>query len=119
MRAIQSVPIVLLAIAAACSSAQTVDDPNKPPPPETTVEVKNLKTVDCNVYVLNGARQVRLGLVPGMATRSFVIPAHLVGDADRLRFGLEIIGAFKKPPAGTEPSITSCGCTKLRSPIVR
>lgn len=107
MRATQVVPFLLLAFALSCSSAQKTEDPTKPPPPKTTVEVKNLKTVDCNLYVLNGARQVRLGTVPGMATRNFVIPSHLVGDADRLRFGIEIIGTFMHKRAGTEPTITS------------
>jgi hypothetical protein len=107
MRATQVVPVVLLAFAVACSSVQTAEDPTKPPPPKTTVEVKNLKTVDCNLYVLNGARQVRLGTVPGMATRNFVIPSHLVGESDRLRFGIEIIGTFMHKRAGTEPTITS------------
>ena len=51
--------------AASCSSVQAApEEPGKPPPPETTVEVRNLKKVDFNLYVLRGASRVRLGIDP-------------------------------------------------------
>ncbi|MBZ4416468.1 hypothetical protein [Myxococcus sp. RHSTA-1-4] len=94
MRAMPMLPFLLLLVCvAACSGTQTAGDPSNPPPPTTTVEVRNLKTVDFNLYVLNATRRVRLGTVPGMTTRGFVIPPQLLGDRDRIRFGLETIGS--------------------------
>jgi hypothetical protein len=93
MRALQVVPLLLLVLVAACASGQKTEDPSNPPPPQTTVEVDNRKTVDVNLYVMNGAQRVRLGTVPAITTRNFVIPPHLIGRADRIRFGVEIIGS--------------------------
>ena len=94
MRATQAFPLLLLlASVAACSGARTAADPNRPPPPYTTVEVRNLKTVDFNLYVLSETRRIRLGTVPGMSTRGFVLPPSLIGDMERIRFGLETIGS--------------------------
>ncbi|MCP3142935.1 hypothetical protein [Pyxidicoccus xibeiensis] len=109
MRAVQVVPLLLLlASTVSCSSAQTVEDPDKPPPPKTTVVVENQKTVDFNLYVLNGAGRVRLGTVPGMTRRTFTLPHHMIGTADRVRFGLEQIGTFGDDERiGTRRSYTS------------
>lgn len=101
MRVLRAVPLLLLVFMASCSGVQKTDDASKPPP-KTTVEVQNRKTVDLNLYVLNGARRSRLGTVPGMSSRSFVIPPHLIGDADRVRFGVEVIGTFGSDNVGSE-----------------
>jgi hypothetical protein len=95
MRATQVVPLVLLVLAVSCSSAQKVEDSPKPPPPETTVEVRNLKPVDYNlfVYVLDGTTRVRLGIVPAISTRNFVIPHQTIGERNRIRFRVEMIGS--------------------------
>ena len=79
--------------ASACSGAKTAERSSQPATPETTVEVKNLRPVDFNVYVLSATRRVRLGTVPAITTRTFVIPPEVLGDMDRLRFGLETIGS--------------------------
>lgn len=66
-----------------------------PPSPTTTIEVRNLKPIDFNLYVLAGTHRLRLGTVPGMTTRTLVIPPHLLRlETDRMRFGLDTIGAF-------------------------
>ena len=101
MRALQAVPLLLLVFVASCSGVQKAEDASKPPP-DTTVEVQNRKTVDLNLYVLNGARRSRLGTVPGMSSRNFVIPPHLIGEADRVRFGVEVIGTFGSDGVGSE-----------------
>lgn len=104
----RAVFLLWLAFAVSCSGVQKAEDPSKPPPPETTVEVKNLKKVDFNLYVLKGASRYRLGTTPGMTTRTFVIPAHLVADFNYLRFGLETIGTFGgKDGIGSERHSTS------------
>jgi hypothetical protein len=71
-----------------------VEAPTRPPLPRTTVEVRNLKPVDFNLYVLTGTHRLRLGTVPGMKTRSFVIPPHVVGERTLLQFGFDTIGSF-------------------------
>ncbi|WP_163997550.1 hypothetical protein [Pyxidicoccus caerfyrddinensis] len=109
MRATQVVPLVLFVLAVSCSSAQTAEDPSKPPPPDTTVEVRNLKMVDINlfVYVMNGTSRVRLGTVPGMSTRNFVIPNQTIRDVDRIRFRLETIGSDAASNGDQELPVTA------------
>ncbi|AGC44985.1 hypothetical protein MYSTI_03679 [Myxococcus stipitatus DSM 14675] len=106
MRTRSAAPVLMLVLAsvlAACGGAHAAaSDPSKPPPPKTTVAVDSRKTVDVNLYVLSGVRRVRLGLVPGMSTRSFVIPADLVGTSERLRFAVEIIGTLGHKTIGSE-----------------
>ncbi len=93
MRAVQLSPLLLLLAAVSCSSVQTPGDPSKPPPPKTTLEVRNEKPVDFNLYVLNGTTRIRLGLVPGLSSRTFTIPPHLIPVHGPLRFQAEIIGS--------------------------
>jgi hypothetical protein len=103
MRAVLLLPLLLL-FAVACSSAQTAEDPSKPPPPKTTVEVRNLKQIDFNIYVLNGTHRLRLGTTPGMTTRTFVIPHHVIGEKGMVRFGLDPIGSNRS--SVSEESLT-------------
>lgn len=93
MRAVQLLPFFLLVSAISCSTVQTQQDPSKPPPPKTTLEVRNQKPVDFNMYVVDGTRRIRLGLVPGMSSRTFTIPAHMVNDRGSLRFQADTIGS--------------------------
>lgn len=83
--------LVLLATAAACS-LKASRDPAQPPPLETKVVVRNQKHVDMTLYVLSGTQRVRLGLVPGLGTRTFTIPPHLLSSSPMLRFGFDVIG---------------------------
>jgi hypothetical protein len=89
----RTVPLLLLLAAVSCSSVQTAEDPSKPPPPRTTVEVRNQKFIDFNMYVLNGTTRIRLGIVPGMTTRTFTIPPHLIPVHGPLRFQAHTIGS--------------------------
>lgn len=109
MRALRFLPCFLLVLAVSCSGAQKTEDPSKPPPPETTVEVRNLKTVDINlfVYMLNSSSRVRLGTVPSMSTRNFVIPPRLLGDMDRIRFRVETIGSDAAANGDQELPVTA------------
>ncbi|WP_408890590.1 hypothetical protein ACJ2CR_08285 [Myxococcus faecalis] len=101
-RAALSVVLLLIgALACACATTQAADA-DQPPRPKTTVQVESRKTVDVNLYALNGARRVRLGTVPGMSSRSFVLPPDMVGVTDRVRFGVEIIGTFGGKNIGSE-----------------
>ena len=93
MRAVQVLPLFLLVSALSCSTAQTQADPSRPPPPKTTLEVRNQKPLDFNMYVVDGTHRLRLGMVPGMSTRTFTIPHHLVNDRGSLRFQADTIGS--------------------------
>jgi hypothetical protein len=75
---------------------RTTEDPTRPPPPTTTVEVRNLKPIDLNLYVRTGTHRLRLGMAPGRTTRFFVIPAHVLGEQNLLRFELDTIGSDRR-----------------------
>lgn len=60
------------------------------------MEVRNLRPVDLTVYVRTGTHRLRLGTAPGKTTRLFVIPAHVVGEKNMLRFELDTIGSDRK-----------------------
>lgn len=94
MRTAQVLPYLALLFAlASCSGVQARQDSSQPPPPKTTVEVRNLKLVDFNVFVLSGALRLRLGTVPASNSRTFTIPPHLVRDQGTLRFQADPIGS--------------------------
>ncbi|WP_224246519.1 hypothetical protein [Hyalangium gracile] len=94
MRAVQVVPLLLLLTSVSCSGVRTPEDPTRPPPPKTTVEVRNQKPIDFNMYVLSETTRIRLGLVPGMSSRTFTIPPHLLpNEQGLLRFQADPIGS--------------------------
>ncbi|MFL5346537.1 MAG: hypothetical protein ACJ8AT_17295 [Hyalangium sp.] len=93
MRAVHLLPLLLFLSAVSCSSVQTPQDPSHPPPPQTTLAVRNEKPVDFNLYVLNGTTRIRLGLVPGMSSRTFTVPHHLIPVHGPLRFQAATIGS--------------------------
>ncbi|HEX8698441.1 MAG TPA: hypothetical protein VF815_06380 [Myxococcaceae bacterium] len=64
--------------------------------PATTVEVRNLRAVDCNLYVRTSTHRIRLGMAPAKTTRYFVIPAHVVGEKNMVRFELDTIGSDRR-----------------------
>jgi hypothetical protein len=56
--------------------------------------VRNQKYIDFNLYVLNGTHRIRLGTVPGMSTRVFTIPPHLIPNKrGTVRFQIDPIGS--------------------------
>lgn len=87
---------LLFGCAAGCSSAQRGQAFTLPSHPTTMVEVRNLRTVDVNLFVRTGTHRVRLGMAPGKATRFFVIPSHVVGEKNMLRFELDTIGSDRR-----------------------
>jgi hypothetical protein len=93
MRAVPVLPLFLLVCAVSCSTVQTQQDPSRPPPPRTTLEVRNQKPLDFNMYVVDGTHRIRLGFVPGMSSRTFTIPHHLVNERGSLRFQADTIGS--------------------------
>lgn len=106
--ALPALLLVLCAVASACGGAHgAAADPNRPPPPKTTVAVESRKLVDVNLYALTGTRRLRLGTVPGMTTRNFVLPPDMVGNTDRIRFGIEIIGTLGHKSLGSDRTFES------------
>ncbi|MDY7231736.1 hypothetical protein [Hyalangium rubrum] len=93
MRAVQAVSLLWFVLAASCSSAQKVEDASSTEPPQTTIEVRNQKPVDYTVYVVDGTRRIRLGMVTGMSNRTLLIPAHMVAGRGSLRFQFDPIGS--------------------------
>jgi hypothetical protein len=102
MRTIPVLPFLLLLVSAAsCRTVQNGETSTRPLFPRTTVEVRNLKSADFNLYVLTGTHRLRLGTVPGMTTRLFVIPPHVVGERNVLYFAFDTLGAFGHATIGS------------------
>lgn len=62
-------------------------------PRETQVTVHNQAWMDMTIYVLDGARRVRLGLAGANGTASFRIPESVVGLGRVLRFQADPVGS--------------------------
>ncbi len=92
MRPALVMSVTLLALAAACSSVQT-SNTSEAARPETTLQVRNHKPIDFNIYVLSGTHRIRLGMITGMSTRVYTIPSHLVINKGALRFQADPIGS--------------------------
>jgi len=70
------------------------------PEPRTTLRVENHNFLDMNVYVLRGGQRIRLGMVPGLSTQVFTIPAYIVRSSP-LQFELHPIGGLDNPRTET------------------
>lgn len=88
--------LLLLVSAAACGGVQKTGTLTLPSHPTTTVEVRNLRPIDVNLYVRTSTHRIRLGMAPGKTTRFFVIPAHVVGEKNMIRFELDTIGSDRR-----------------------
>ena len=64
---------------------------------KTRVEVENQQFLDVTVFVLRGSQRIRLGTVPALTTRSFVIPENLVVNVKALRFLADPVGSNQRP----------------------
>lgn len=63
---------------------------------KTRVEVENQKFLDVTIFVLRGSQRIRLGMVPALTTRSFVIPENLVVNVKALRFLADPVGSSQR-----------------------
>ena len=93
MRAVQTLSLLLWILGVACSGTQDAKHLSTSERPETTITVRSQRPIDFTVHVLDGTRRIRLGIVPGMTQRTFVIPAHMVIDQGALNFQLDPIGS--------------------------
>ncbi|HEX8698033.1 MAG TPA: hypothetical protein VF815_04305 [Myxococcaceae bacterium] len=103
MRAVQTLSLVLWVLGVACSGAQQSRTLSTSERPETTLQVRSQRPIDFTVYALDGTRRIRLGIVPGMSQRTFVIPPHMVIDQGSLNFQLDPIGSNE---VGTTESLS-------------
>lgn len=81
--------LLALVVAAGCATKSG----GRFEPPETQVVVQNQAWMDMTVYVLDGARRVRLGLVGANGTSTFRIPDTVVGLGRPLRFQVDPVGS--------------------------
>lgn len=65
--------------------------------PLTKVRVKNQNWSDMSIYILYGSQRYRLGMVPGLETRVFIIPERLVTGVSSIRFLADPIGGRATP----------------------
>ena len=93
MRAVQTLSLLLWLLSVACSGTQASRELSTSERPRTTIEVWNQKPIDFTFYVMDGTRRMRLGIVPGMTQRTFIIPPHMVIDQGSLNFRIDPIGS--------------------------
>lgn len=83
--------LLLVAVTAGCSRGRTGEATVQPR--ETVVEVNNQAWLDMNIYVLDGARRVRLGTAGSTRTTTLRIPDSVVGLGRPLRFQADPVGS--------------------------
>jgi hypothetical protein len=89
-------PVVALLVLTACGgrSASQSAAPEK----AAVLQVENQGFTDMVIYAYGtGGQRTRLGLATGNSTKSFNIPAYLLGGAGPLRFLADPIGASRGP----------------------
>jgi hypothetical protein len=84
----------LALLSAGCSYAAKSGPPE--PQAQTTLKVQNHNFLDMNVFVLQSGRRIRLGMVAGLSTQVFTIPAYIVPSSP-LRFEFHPIGGRSNP----------------------
>ena len=74
-----------------------------PPEPQapTTLKVRNQNFLDTDVFVLREGQRIRLGMVAGLSSQAFTIPADIVRSSPQLRFELHPIGGRGNPRTET------------------
>ncbi len=91
-----------LLVLAACAHPRIV--PTTVPTTEWSLTVENHHWVDVDVYVSHGGQRTRVGVASAAGTRSFVLPAYLLGPGG----DIELVAT-----AGGRQSISS-GLINLR-----
>ena len=97
MRALQrrlALPVMLLALVAACAPRSRSNRPPVSNPP-ANVRITNQSWLDMNVYVLRSSQRIRLGTVGANQTQRFTLPSNLVFGATPLRFLADPIGSSR------------------------
>ncbi|HEX9293614.1 MAG TPA: hypothetical protein VF873_08000 [Gemmatimonadales bacterium] len=98
VHAVRGVLLALALLSAGCGRA--FKSGPREPDPRTTLRVQNQNFLDMNVYVLRGGQRIRLGMVPGLSTEVFTIPAYIVRSSP-LQFEVHPIGGLENPRTET------------------
>jgi hypothetical protein len=94
MRAVhRSTLLILLATVAACAGNKSGEP--RIQPRETYLEVENQAWMDMNIYALEGASRVRLGVAGSSRVTTLRIPNAMVGFGRMLRFQADPIGSTR------------------------
>ncbi len=62
-------------------------------PPDVTLQVTNHNFLDVTVFVLHDGQRLRIGLVTGSTTQSFVLPGHMVALSHELALLGDAVGS--------------------------
>jgi hypothetical protein len=104
---------VVVGVAAGCgrNRVRTEIDPDAP----TVLLVDNQAFWDMTIYVIEGARRVRLGLATGHAQTKFPLPKYLVRSITSIRFMADPIGS-NRTPVSDQITVTPGDEVTLRIP---
>lgn len=85
------------------------------PDAATVLVVDNQAFPDMTIYVIEGARRVRLGMAGGHAQTKFTLPKYLVRSLTSIRFQADPIGS-NRAPISDEITVTPGDEVTLRIP---
>lgn len=91
--------LVVALLTAGCGHGMKSGAPEPQEP--TTVKVQNRNFLDMDVFVLQQSQRIRLGMVAGLSTQVFTIPAYIVRGSPQLQFELHPIGGRGNPRTET------------------
>ena len=95
-RAARSLPLILLATAAAACASAALGVPGAARQ-GATLRVENQASLDVNVYALRAGQRIRLGTVNAHSTSTLRVPATLVGSGMGVQFIADFIGSDRAP----------------------
>src|SRR3977135_2032185 len=85
----------LALLSAGCHHGANAGSPD--PQAATTLKVRNQNFLDMDVFVLQQSQRIRLGMVGGLSTQVFTIPAYIVRSSPQLQFEFHPIGGRANP----------------------
>lgn len=89
--------IILIALFVLSSCSPVTRQAGEQAEPTTRVRVENQRLLDMTIYILYDSQRVRLGTVPSLNTRVFVIPERLLTGVSSIRFLADPIGSRQAP----------------------
>ncbi|HKW40978.1 MAG TPA: hypothetical protein VJN39_07010 [Gemmatimonadales bacterium] len=93
MRARDTILLLALAAPACHRGAPTPVNPKA----EVAVTVENQNFADMTIYLIRTGQRIRLGMVPGLSTRTLMVRPELIGYGTDVRFEAHPIGARINP----------------------
>ena len=87
--------LLLLALATVACHRRAVEPVN--PTAEVAVNVDNQNFSDMNIFIIRGGQRLRLGMVPGLSSRTLMVRPEMIGYGTELRFEVHPIGGRSNP----------------------